>query len=200
MKKRRGRPRRDQAPQQSPERRILDSACQLFYAQGLRAVGIDRVLEEAGAAKASLYAHYASKDDLVAAYIERQAEEWRARVTARVSPTDGRAGILRLFDLLEDQAKSKGFRGCPFLNATGELPDPSHPARQATRRHRAWVHELIRGLVASAGIREVDPIARALVVLCDGAVASALLDGDPGAVSAARFAAARLLDARSGEP
>ncbi len=192
--KRRGRPRKDQPPEGSAERRILDSACQLFYSQGLHAVGIDRVLEEAGAAKASLYAHYPSKDDLVAAYLERQAEEWRARIAAKVRPTDGRAGILKLFDLLDRWANSPGFRGCPFLNATEELPDPSHPGRQATRRHRAWMHELIRELVASAGLRPVDRVARALVVLYDGAIASAVLDSDPRAVSAARFAAERLLD------
>jgi AcrR family transcriptional regulator len=192
--KRRGRPRKDQAPERSAERRILDSACQLFYTQGLRAVGIDRVLEQAGAAKASLYAHYPSKDDLVAAYLERQAEEWRTRIAAKVRPTDGRAGILMLFELLESWANSAGFRGCPFLNAVEELPDPSHPGRQATRRHRACVHDLIRGLVASAGVRPVERVARALVVLYDGAIASAVLDGDPHAVSAARFAAERLLD------
>ncbi len=192
--KRRGRPRKGEAPERSAERRILDSACQLFYSQGLRAVGIDRVLEDAGAAKASLYAHYPSKDDLVAAYLERQAEEWRGRMAARVSPTDGRAGILRVFELLESWARSTGFRGCPFLNALEELPDPSHPARQVARRHRAWVHELIRGLVASAGVRPVERVAQALVVLYDGAIASAVLDGDPRAVSAARFAAERLLD------
>jgi AcrR family transcriptional regulator len=192
--KRRGRPRKDAPAEHSVERRILDSACQLFYAQGLRAVGIDRVLEEAGAAKASLYAHYPSKDDLVAAYLERQAQEWRARVGAKVSPTDGRAGLLRLFELLETWANSAGFRGCPFLNAIEELPDPSHPGRQATRQHRAWLHELIRGLVASAGVRPVERVARALVVIYDGAIASAVLDGDPDAVSAARFAVERLLD------
>jgi AcrR family transcriptional regulator len=192
--KRRGRPRKDQSAARSAERRILDSACQLFYSQGLRAVGIDRVLEEAGAAKASLYAHYPSKDDLVAAYLERQAAEWRARIAQEVSPADGRAGILRLFGLLETWANRAGFRGCPFLNAVEELPDPSHPGRQATRRHRAWVHELIRGLVAAAGVRPVERTARALVVLYDGASASAVLDGDPRAVAAARFAAERLLD------
>lgn len=192
--KRRGRPRRDQAVEQKAERRILDSASQLFYAQGLHAVGIDRVLAEAGAAKASLYAHYPSKDDLVAAYLERRAEDWRARVANQVRPSDGRAGLLKLFDLLEAWAKSPEFRGCPFLNAASELPDPSHPARLVTRRHRAWIHELFRGLVSSAGVRQPDRVARALVALYDGAVASAVLDEDPRAVAAARYAAERLLD------
>jgi AcrR family transcriptional regulator len=191
--KRRGRPRRDEAVEQSAERRILDSACQLFYSEGLHAVGIDRLLAEAGAAKASLYAHYPSKDDLVAAYLERQAGDWRARVAREVRPGDGRAGLVKLFELLEAWAKSAGFRGCPFLNAASELPDPSHPARLVTRRHRAWIHELIRGLATSAGVRQVDRVTRALVVLYDGATASATLDEDPRAVAAARYAAERLL-------
>lgn len=191
--KRRGRPRREEAVEQSAERRILDSACQLFYSEGLHAVGIDRVLAEAGAAKASLYAHYPSKDDLVAAYLERQAEDWRARVAREVRPSDGRAGVVKLFGLLETWAKSAGFRGCPFLNAKSELPDPSHPAHLVARRHRTWIHELVRGLVTSAGVRQVDRVARALVVLYDGAAASAALDQDPRAVAAARYAAERLL-------
>lgn len=195
--KKRGRPRKDQAPSGSVERRILDSACQLFYEEGLHAVGIDRLLAAAGAAKGSLYSHYASKDELVAAYLEARAGEWRGRVEERVGRTDGWAGLHALFGLVEEWARCKTFRGCPFLNAVNELPDPAHPGREVARRQREWLHELVRGLVASAGVRDVARVSRAIVVLYDGAAASAMLDGDPGAVAAARFAASRLLDEQS---
>lgn len=193
--RKRGRPRHI-AGAPSVERRILDSACELFYKEGLHAVGVDRVLAEAGAAKASLYAHYASKDDLVAAYLERQADEWRARAEQAMAAggPDGRESLRRLFGLMEEWVASPGFRGCPFHNAASELPDAAHPARRVAARHREWLHERVRGLVKAAGVSEVEPVSRAIVVLYDGAIASALLDHDPRAVAAARFAAERLLD------
>jgi AcrR family transcriptional regulator len=198
--KRRGRPPRAQAPTRSVEQRILDSACHLFYEEGLHAVGIDRVLSEAKAAKASLYDHYASKDELVAAYLAQRAGEWQARVDERVKPGDGRAGLLTLFGMLEEWANSPEFRGCPFLNAASELPDPAHPARAVTRRQREWLHGLIQRLVTAAGARDAERVGRAIVVLYDGAVASAVLDADPAAAKAARFAAERLLDAACSPP
>jgi AcrR family transcriptional regulator len=192
--KRRGRPPKAAAPAESVEERILDSACQLFYKDGLRATGIERVLSEAGAAKASLYAHYGSKDDLVSAYLDRRGQEWMALIQERVAPEDGRLGLLRLFDALRDLVVSGEFRGCPFLNAASELPDPSHPGRVVMRRHRERLHGLIHGLLSAAGVRDLDRVTRAVVVLYDGALASAVLDGDVGAPAAARFAVERLLD------
>lgn len=193
--KRRGRPPKAAAPAKSVEGRILDSACQLFYKEGVRATGIERVLSEAGAARASLYAHYGSKADLIAAYLQRRAQEWMARIQGRIAPADGRGGLLRLFDMLEDFVRSEEFRGCPFLNAASELADASHPGHAVMRRQRAWLHGLIRGLLAGAGVRELDRVSRAVVVLHDGALASAVLDGDTGAPGAARFAVEQLLDA-----
>ena len=193
--KRRGRPPRGAGRRESVEGRILDSATQLFYKEGLRATGIERVLSHAGAAKASLYAHYGSKDDLVSAYLERQAQAWMTRVQGRIAPGDGRAGLLRLFDMLGELAAGEDFRGCPFLNASSELADPSHPGRTVVRRQREWLHGLVRGLLSAAGVRDVDRVSRAVVVLYDGALASTILDGDRRAAVAARFALEHLLDA-----
>src|SRR5262249_11037184 len=173
--KRRGRPARGAGRAESVEDRILDSACQLFYKEGVQATGIDRVLSEAGGAKPSLYAHYGSKDDLVRAYLERQADAWMTRVHARIGPAEGRAGLLRLFDMLGDFASAKDFRGCPFLNATSELADPSHPGRAVLRRQREWLHGLIRGLLSAVGVRDLDPVSPAVVVVHCRALASALL-------------------------
>ena len=193
--KRRGRPPKRAGRAESVEGRILDSACRLFYKEGLRATGIERVLSHAGAAKASLYAHYGSKDDLVSAYLERQAQTWMTRVQERIAPGDGRAGLIRLFDILGELAAGKDFRGCPFLNASSELADASHPGRTVMRRQREWLHGLVRGLLSAAGVRDLDRVSRAVIVLHDGALASAILDGDRGAAAAARFALERLLDA-----
>jgi AcrR family transcriptional regulator len=192
--KRRGRPPRAAAPAEGVEGRILDSACHLFYKEGLRATGIERVLAGAGAAKASLYSHYGSKDELVRAYLERIARDWIARVETRVSPGDGRAGLLRLFDMISELVASETFRGCPFLNAASELTDREHPGRVEVRRQREWLHGLVRGLLASAGVRDVERVARSVIVLHDGAIASAVLDGDVAAPAAARFAVERLLE------
>jgi AcrR family transcriptional regulator len=193
--KRRGRPSKGAGRTESVEGRILDSACQLFYKEGLGATGIERVLSRAGAAKASLYAHYGSKDDLVRAYLERQAQAWMTRVQERIAPADGRAGLLRLFDMLGEFAAGKDFRGCPFLNAASELADPSHPGRAVVRQQREWLHGLVRGLLSAAGVQDVDRVSRAVVVLYDGALASAILDGDPGTAAAARFAVEHILNA-----
>jgi hypothetical protein len=133
----------------------------------------------------------------VAAYLDALGRGWRARVEERIASKDGRAGLRALFELVEEWVRSKTFRGCPFLNAVSELPDPAHPARDAVRRHREWLHGLVRGLVASAGTRDVARVTRAIVVLYDGAIASAVQDADPGAVVAASHAASRLLEEQS---
>jgi AcrR family transcriptional regulator len=173
--------------------RILDTACRLFYAEGVQGVGIDRILAEAQAAKASLYQHFAGKDALVAAYLERRAEQTQAALTARLQGGDARARLLRLFDIQKEFAGSPSFRGCPFQNATSELADPRHPARAVARRHRQWFHGLVRDLVAEAGAKDVERIASAILLLYDGASSASLADADPRAIDGARWAASRLL-------
>lgn len=186
----------DVTPPASVGERILSTASELFYREGVRAVGIQRVIDEAGIAKASLYAHYASKDDLVAACIEQRAAAWRTRVDERLGgPGDARSKLLKLFDLGVEWISAPGFRGCPFLNAGSEIADPSHPARIVTARHREWLRGLITSLVREAGVHAIDEVAGALIVLHDGAAASALVDGNPSAARHARRAAERLLDA-----
>jgi AcrR family transcriptional regulator len=179
-----------------PER-ILKTASDLFYKEGVRAVGIQRVIEEAGIATASLYAHYASKDDLVAACIDDRASASRAHVEAELADPalDARGKLLRLFELQGAWIADPAFRGCPFLNATSEIADAAHPARAVTTRHRAWLHGLFRSLAEGAGADAPADLAGALVVLYDGAAASALIDQDPQVSRYARRAVERLLDA-----
>src|SRR5436190_20598657 len=125
--------------------RILTTASDLFYREGVRAVGIQRVIDEAGIAKASLYAHYASKDDLVAACLSRQGDTWRAAVEDRLSDPslDARSKLLRIFDLQTERIADPGFRGCPFQNTGSEFADAGHPANVVTTSYRQWLHDLI---------------------------------------------------------
>lgn len=179
-----------------PER-ILKTASDLFYKEGVRAVGIQRVIDEAGIAKASLYAHYASKDDLVAACIDDRAAAARAQVEAALADPalDARGRLLRFFDLQAEGIADPSFRGCPILNAASEIAEADHPARAAARRQRAWLHQTLTKLAADAGATAPEDLAGALVVLHDGAAMAALADESPAAARHARRAVEQLLDA-----
>lgn len=174
--------------------RLLATASDLFYREGINAVGIQRVIDEAGVAKASLYAHFASKDDLVAACLARRSEAYQARVAAELAPLgDPVARVLRLFDVASEWMVSGDFRGCPFANADGELASPSHPARAIVSSHFAWVLALLTRLVGEAGLPEPDRLAGALMNLLQGATTRALAEGTADAARDARWAAERLL-------
>jgi AcrR family transcriptional regulator len=184
-------------PAPSVGERILSTASDLFYREGVRAVGIQRVIDAAGIAKASLYAHYASKDDLVAAYLEKQGHAARGTLTAGLdkSGLDARGRLLALFDAQVAMIEGPDFRGCPFLNASSEITDPSHPAKVVIAAQRAWLHGLVEGLAKDAGVASPSHVAGTLVVLFDGALASSLVDGSAAAARHARRAAEQIVDA-----
>ena len=172
--------------------RLLDAADRLFYQEGVLAVGIDRVLAEADAAKASLYQHFGCKDQLVAAYLERRTEFARAHIEAYLADTPPSQRALRFFDWVVEWAESKDFRGCPFHHAVAELTDPAHPARAVTRSQREWFTKRLLEWTKAAGVKDAPAMARALVVLFDGAVAGAEIDG-PQRARDARWIAKQLL-------
>ena len=126
-------------PQKAPKRakisdigvrdRLLDAADRLFYREGVRAVGIDRVLAEADAAKASLYQHFGCKDQLVASYLERKTMDARASIEAYLADIPPSRRALKFFDWVVEWAESKDFRGCPLQHTVRELTDAAHPAR-----------------------------------------------------------------------
>jgi AcrR family transcriptional regulator len=177
--------------------RILATADELFYREGVRAVGIQRVIDEAGIAKASLYAHYASKDDLVAACMERRGQANRAAINAvlEAAPDNPRAKLLALFDFQREAVIDPGFHGCPVQKTHAELHEPDHPARRVTATHRRWLLDLLARLVKEAGLTSPDYVAGALVVLFDGAIATTMVDGDPNVTRYARLAAEQIIDA-----
>jgi AcrR family transcriptional regulator len=157
-------------------------------------VGIDRVIEQAGVAKASLYNTFGSKDELVRAYLETRHASVAEVVTQAVERYDTpRERLLAVFEGQGDLFAQPGYRGCAFSRASAE----SHPGdlvEQAAETYRRWVRALLTELAAQTGVPEPEILARQLHLLYDGSGTSARMDHDPAAAGAARAAAAALLD------
>jgi AcrR family transcriptional regulator len=161
--------------------RLLNTATGLFYADGIRAVGVDRVIAEAQVTRATLYRHFPSKDDLIVAYLTQADEAIRAQVAAArtgdASPDDVIRAVARS---IADDIRRPGFRGCAFLNAAAEYPDPSVPVHQAVLKHREWFLTTMTELFTALGKIDAEPAARHFVMLRDGAMAAGCLtDPEP---------------------
>ncbi len=163
-------------------RRLLDTATRLFYAEGIRAVGIDRIIAEAGVAKATFYNHFPSKDDLVLAYIEEQDRLGR-EATAALPKQPPRKMIAAVMGRISTAALAGDYRGCPFLNAAAEYPDPQSPVRRAIEARRDWYHGILRKLLQEDGDPTPSLTASILVALGDGLLETAYLD-DPKSIPA----------------
>ena len=189
-------------PTKKPRERILDAADDLFYARGIHAVGIDEIVARSGTAKTTLYAHFPSKDDLIASYLQRRSEEWRQYLGEELARRGGTAveRIDAVFAALAQGCATPGFRGCPFINATAEYPDPAHPARVVADTHRQWVRDLLAGLAAEAGVVDAYGLAGGLTLLYDAAMVRAQFDPDGLAPESARAAARTLVEAARVSP
>ncbi|MCW2529629.1 MAG: TetR/AcrR family transcriptional regulator [Pseudonocardiales bacterium] len=175
--------------------RLLETADRLFYEEGIHNVGIDRVLEQSGVAKGSLYYNFGGKDDLVRTYLHNRHAKWAARIDEELAKASAPADkILAIFDALASLFGQPGFRGCAFINAAAEAPAGS-AEELATKDFRTWLHELFAGLVAEAGYANGDRLTVQLVLLYDGANIAAQMDHNPAAALAAREAAGDLLSA-----
>ncbi|WP_370962468.1 TetR/AcrR family transcriptional regulator [Amycolatopsis sp. cg9] len=162
--------------------RLLASASRLFYTEGLHSVGIDRVIADAGVTRATLYRHFPSKDDLLVAYLTEADHAIRAQVAAARTAGGPPADTVRAVAAsIADGIRSPGFRGCAFLNAAAEYPDPAHPVHQAVLTHRHWFLETITELLAATGESAPEPAARHFVLLRDGAMAAGCLT-DPAPI------------------
>jgi AcrR family transcriptional regulator len=178
----------------SARERLLDAADRLFYSEGVHAVGIDRVLDQSGVAKGSLYYNFGGKDDLVRTYLQNRHAKWAARIDEELATAATPAGrILAIFDALGALFAQPDFRGCAFINAVAEAP-PGSAEELAAKDFRIWLHELFAGLVAEAGYRDAGQLTAQLVLLYDGANISAQMDHNPAAAGTARDAAAGLLN------
>jgi AcrR family transcriptional regulator len=179
----------------SPRQRLLAAATELFYEDGVHTVGIDKIIERAGVAKASLYSIFGSKEGLVRAYLEARHEARRARLLAEIERYDDpRRRLLALFDVLASTVAQPGFRGCAFANASAESALDS-AAADVTRDVRRWLVEKLAELATMLGVADPAALARQLTLLYDGALAQSRLDPSPAAARAAKDAAMELVDA-----
>ena len=184
---------------------VLAVAHELFYWRGIRAVGVDTIASEADVATTTLYRLFASKDGLIAAYIERADRLYKDWFTAATASAAGepRERILALLDALDEQVQPQRCRGCPFLMALAEFPDSEHPAHSHAVATKAWVRErlqdLTRELSATTPIGDPAALADQLAVVIEGVYASAQALGAAGPARRARGIAEALIDAASSE-
>lgn len=182
--------------ERSARERLLAAANELFYKEGIHTVGIDRVIEKAGVAKASLYSTFGSKDELVRAYLQGRHEARQKRIDAAIARCDTpRERILAIFDLLGEASAEPTFRGCAFVNASAEGPASKVPAM--CQDSRAWLRGLFIGFARDLGAKDPEVLGRQLAILYDGAMVTAQIDKDRTAAATARSIAAALLDAAS---
>jgi AcrR family transcriptional regulator len=162
--------------------RLLATASQIFYAEGIHAVGVDRILAEAKGTRATFYRHFPGKEDLVVAYLQAADAAIRGQVgqavAAGLPPADA---VRAVAASIAEGIRSPGFRGCAFLNAAAEYPQPGHPVHQAVLAHRQWFLDTVRALLARIDEDAAESAAQHFVMLRDGAMAAGCLF-DPAAI------------------
>ena len=176
----------------------MEAASDLFYREGIRAVGVDTISSKAGVSKRTLYNRFGGKAELVAEYLRRRDERWRVYLQEQTEGVaDPREKLLAVFGAYEDWLVGDDFRGCAFANAAAEIPDPDHPARIVAQRHKEGVREHMAALAKEAGFDEPEALAERLLLLLEGAAATAAMRRSGEPLGVARSVALELLDARS---
>lgn len=179
----------------TPRDRILEVASKLFYQNGIRAVGVDTIIAQSDVAKMTFYKHFKSKELLVLEFLNRRDEIWRAwfkSTVERLAPKiEDRP--LAIFDALEERFARKDFRGCAFINTMVEMADGNHIAHQAAAEHKLKVQKIIRSLLSEAGVKKPEELAKAFLLLMDGAIVTAVRERKAGSAKAAQKIAASLL-------
>ncbi|HUA24853.1 MAG TPA: TetR/AcrR family transcriptional regulator [Steroidobacteraceae bacterium] len=177
--------------------RIMQTATDLFYRRGIRAVGVDTIASEAGTNKMSFYRSFASKDQLVAEYLrgeEREGWQWWDETVAEHA-ANPRAQVEALFDALVTKSCQDGSRGCALANAAVEITEPDHPARPIVEQYKAEMRRRFRQLAHEMGAREPDSLGDALMLLWEGSYLARLTLGQHGPVQGAAKAARALIAA-----
>jgi AcrR family transcriptional regulator len=179
-----------------PRQRILESAYELFSRRGIRAVGIDEVIERAGVAKATLYRHFPSKDELVLAFLGRREERWtrewvEAEARRRGATPDER--LLAIFDLFDEWFRQADFEGCSFINVLLETTDRDHPVRRASAVHLQNIRSIVQSLAEEAGLRDPEAFAHSWHILMKGSIVAAG-EGDVDAAQRAKSLGRLLLE------
>lgn len=179
--------------------RIVEVASELFYQQGIHAIGVDTIARESGITKRTLYDRFGSKDALVAVYLQSRHQAWWKRLEQRIAEASS-PRVLAVFDLYGDSTWASD-RGCAFLNATGELP-AEHPAYRVVRAHKRALRDRLAELVRADCPDESDPkrLAEHLFLLLEGAIAHRGIDGDKTLLMTARQIAENLVSPGPGFP
>ncbi|MGN9806030.1 TetR/AcrR family transcriptional regulator [Micromonospora sp. L32] len=174
--------------------RILAAADRLFYQEGIRAVGVERVIAEAQVTRVTFYRHFPAKDDLIATYLSVRSQREREALAEarRALPGDPRAVLSAIVDALIAEGRSPGFRGCPYVNAAAEYADPDHPVRHVVAEQRAWFTGQMAELLTELHHPDPELAAQQLMMLRDGAMTAAYLD-DRQRVAAALLGAGRAI-------
>jgi AcrR family transcriptional regulator len=175
---------------------LVGKALKTFYLHGFHATGMDRLVEETGISKTSMYKHFRSKEELILAALKRRDAEFRDWLFARMAALGKtpRDQLLALFDALGEWFAEPGFRGCMFVKAASEFQDPDHPIHAQAAAHKALLFDHLKGLAAEAGAAEADLLARQLLLLKEGAIVTAQVEGRRAAAEDAKAVATTLID------
>lgn len=182
--------------------RIVAAASKLFYAEGIGRVSVDAVAEKAGVTKRTLYYHFRSKDDLIAAYLDARDQPNLKQMAGWFASAEGGLGekIAAIFDALARAARHPKWKGCGFLRTTAELAAlPGHPAVRIGARHKAGFEAWLATEIEAAGLADGRPLAREILLLLDGAFSASLVHRDPAYFLAAGRAASSLATLRLNE-
>ena len=174
--------------------KVLRSASELFYRDGIAATGVDTVVEHAGVAKRTLYNNFDGKDELVAAYLRDRDERWRAalkEITERYE--DPKERLLAVFEAYGEWLVGGDYRGCAFINAASEISNPDHPAMEVVLSHKTGVEKHLAGLAAEAGLQEPGTLAGKLLLLLEGAAVTASMRKNREPLDTARAMAQSLI-------
>ncbi len=174
--------------------RIIETAERLFYDEGIRAVGIDRIVDEANVAKMTLYNHFKSKDDLVLAVLEYREEQVTEMFEKRLGKKIGKGcdPLEAFFEVLKEWFENPGFRGCSFINASVELADPTHQASQFAAAHKQRFQKMIAQVLKQGGYAKATSLAPVISMLVEGAIVTAVMQQSSKSASVARRAALSL--------
>jgi AcrR family transcriptional regulator len=177
--------------------RILETACTLFYQRGVRAVGVDLVVEKAGVAKTSLYRHFGTKDDLVAAFLKREDEDfwgtWNRVAGQHVD--DAAAELDAHLGWIGERVGRPNYRGCPQINVAAEFPEIDHPARKVATAHKREMRQRLKGIAERLGVARPDELAGQLSLLINGAFVSSQIFEPDEATPLLRHTARALIEA-----
>lgn len=189
-----------EAPGSDARARILAASGALFYERGFHAVGVDLVIERAGVAKATLYRHFPSKDDLIAAYLTDANAQFWAWLDAAIGDRTGLDALEAVFDAVGDLATSPTCRGCAFQVTAAEFPDPAHAGHDVAVAHKRQVHARLRELADQAAVPDPTATADGLLMLMDGAFAAARMHGPDNPARSLAATARALIAAALAEP